>query len=81
MIPIPIKTKTTRTTKSLKEIWRSERYRKVLRLIASDDFDARHMCGTLCLQHKVNEFLWDLKHRAVRMDTPLGKPPKHINFI
>ncbi|MFH0731395.1 MAG: radical SAM protein [Candidatus Omnitrophota bacterium] len=69
------------TEKSFKEIWKSERYREVLRLIGSDEFDARCMCGTLCLQHKVNEFLWDLKHQDVCMDAPLGRPPKHINFI
>jgi MoaA/NifB/PqqE/SkfB family radical SAM enzyme len=67
--------------KSFKEIWKSERYWKVLRLIASDSFDARRMCGTLCLQHKVNEFLWDLKHDKVHLKTPGGEPPLHINFI
>ena len=47
---------------SFKELWKSERYWQVINLIASDKFDARTMCGSLCLQHKVNEFLWNLKH-------------------
>jgi len=64
-----------------KDIWQSARYKEVLRLIASKDFDARTMCGSLCLQHKVNEFLWDLKHGDAKLVTPEGTPPDHLNFI
>jgi len=53
-----------------KDIWNSPRYDEVMKLLASDKFDARVDCTTLCLQEKVNEFLWDLKN-----------PPEHINFI
>lgn len=67
--------------KSFKEIYKSERYWEVLRLIASDKFDARSMCGTLCLQHKVNEFLWDLKKGKAKCAWPSGEPPLHVNFI
>ncbi len=67
--------------KSFKEIWKSERYWEVLRLLSSDKFDARTMCGTLCLQHKVNEFLSDLKAGRVKLEKPEGPPPEHINFI
>jgi MoaA/NifB/PqqE/SkfB family radical SAM enzyme len=66
---------------SFKEIWQSDRYREVLDLIASEKFDARTMCGSLCLQHKVNEFLWDLKHGEARLEEPEGEAPMHINFI
>ena len=67
--------------KSFKAIWQSERYWEVLHLIASDKFDAKTMCGTLCLQHKVNEFLWDLKHGNIGLEEPKGQPPMHVNFI
>ncbi len=67
--------------KSLKEIWKSKRYDEVLNLIASDHFDATTMCGTLCLQHKVNEILWDLKYERAIMKDPEGEPPMHVNFI
>ena len=67
--------------KSFKEIWQSDRYREVLDLIASDNFDARTMCGTLCLQHKVNEFLWDLKCGSTQIDEPDDTKPEHVNFI
>ncbi len=68
--------------KPFKEIWKSERYWEVLDRIASDKFDAKTMCGTLCLQHKVNEFLWDLKKMGgSSFKAPEEGPLMHINFI
>lgn len=67
--------------KSFKEIWQSERYWEVVNLIASDEFNAKTMCGTLCLQHKVNEFLWDLKQSDCMLEKPDNAPPMHVNFI
>lgn len=67
--------------KSFKEIWKSDRYWEVMNYITSDDFDARCDCGTLCLQHKVNEFLWDLKNGELNLPDDVGEPPMHINFI
>jgi MoaA/NifB/PqqE/SkfB family radical SAM enzyme len=66
---------------SFKEIWKSDRYREVLDFIASDKFNAQSMCGSLCLQHKVNEYLWDLKNGNIKLTDPKGPPPQHINFI
>ncbi len=66
---------------SFKEIWKSDRYREVLQLIASNQFNTHTMCGSLCLQHKVNEFLWDLKNGDVKITEPEGMPPEHLNFI
>jgi len=68
--------------KSFKEIWKSDRYWEVMNFISSDDFDARTDCGTLCLQHKVNEYLWDLKNAGItKIPSPSGKEPMHVNFI
>lgn len=67
--------------KSFKEIWRSKRYREVLDLIASEHFDARTMCGSLCLQHKVNEYLWEVVQNRPTLLNPTGEPPMHVNFI
>ncbi|MCD6539785.1 MAG: radical SAM protein [Candidatus Omnitrophica bacterium] len=67
--------------KSFKEIWKSEKYWKVLEYLASDKFNPQTDCGTLCLQHKVNEFLWDLKQGKVSLEEPKGEPPLHINFV
>ncbi len=67
--------------KSFKEIWESDRYKEVLDLIASDEYNAQTMCGTLCLQHKVNQYLNSLKKGEIKLETPLGEKPMHINFI
>ena len=67
--------------KPFKKIWQSEKYWQVLKTLASDEFNPKTDCGALCLQHKVNEFLWDLKQGKAKLETPKGKPPMHINFI
>lgn len=67
--------------RSFKAIWKSRRYMDVLNSLSSPEFDARVMCGTLCLQHKVNEFLWDLKQGKLNPNRPAGPAPKHVNFI
>lgn len=65
-----------------KQIWQSDQYWKVINLIASDRFNACTMCGSLCLQHKVNEFLWNLKHGLETLpDTANASRPMHVNFI
>jgi MoaA/NifB/PqqE/SkfB family radical SAM enzyme len=66
---------------SFKEIWQSDRYWDVINRIASDRFAARTMCGSLCLQHKVNECLWSLKHEGAELHKGEGSPPMHVNFI
>ena len=48
-----------------KDIWQSERYWDVMKSLHSAGFDARTDCGCLCLQHKVNEFLYDLKKEVI----------------
>jgi MoaA/NifB/PqqE/SkfB family radical SAM enzyme len=65
-----------------KDIFNSERYWNVMNYLASPEFNAQKMCGSLCLQHKVNEVLdayvkglVDLSH------PPQGTVPQHINFI
>lgn len=66
-------------TTSFKEIWQSDRYKQVMEEIASPRFNAQTMCGTLCLQHKVNEYLWSLKNGS-EFSIPTEAPP-HKNFI
>lgn len=67
--------------KSFKAIWQSDRYWEVIDLIASEKFDAKTMCGSLCLQHKVNEFLWDLKEGETVLNEIEEEKLMHINFI
>ena len=67
--------------KSFKEMWRSEHYWRVLKLLSSEEFSAKTMCGALCLQHKVNEYLNDIKNGKSVLKEPTENPPEHINFI
>lgn len=66
---------------SFKKLWQSERYWEVIKLIASEQFNAHSMCGSLCLQHKVNEFLWQLKRGEITRNKQPGPLPTHVNFI
>ncbi|MFQ6027788.1 MAG: radical SAM protein [Dehalococcoidia bacterium] len=66
---------------SFKEIWQSDRYWEVMSYLGSDRFDAQHMCGTLCLQHKANEFLDEYKKGQRQLVEPTGPTPLHVNFI
>jgi len=66
---------------SFKQIWESDRYWEVMDRIASPEFNAQKDCGTLCFQHKVNEYLWDLKQGDIELMDGKGKPPAHVNFI
>jgi len=66
---------------SFKRIWQGKRYWQVIGELASERFNAKTMCGSLCLQHKVNEFLWKLKRGEAKLEKPKGEPPRHLNFI
>lgn len=66
---------------SFKDMWQGERYWEVMDLIASDKFDAKTMCGSLCLQHKVNETLWTIKRQGIGVLHKGEDAPMHMNFI
>lgn len=64
-----------------KEIVKSDRYWEVMNYLASSDFNAQLMCGTLCLQHKVNEYLDAYQKGYLELKQPVGSVPGHINFV
>ena len=64
-----------------KDIWASDRYWEVMNYLASPNFNAQKMCGTLCLQHKVNEVLDGYKKGQIELTAPSGTPPAHLAFI
>jgi len=65
-----------------RDIWESDRYWEVMNYLASPKFNAQKMCGSLCLQHKVNEQLDAVQKGQARLPnvSKLGLP-QHINFI
>jgi hypothetical protein len=53
-----------------------------MRYLASPDFNAQKMCGSLCLQHKVNEMLDGYEKGYVTLpDLSNKREPQHINFV
>lgn len=64
-----------------RDIWASDRYWEVMNYLASPSFNAQKMCGSLCLQHKVNEALDGYMKDLVELRVPTGTPPQHLSFI
>lgn len=64
---------------SFKDMVRGDRYWEVVNYLASPNFNAQSMCGSLCLQHKVNEALDQHKkgNQIIEKTTPI----QHVNFI
>ena len=67
--------------KRFKDIWASDHYWDVMNYLASPQFNAQKMCGTLCLQHKVNEALDDHVKGRIKIERPKSGMPKHSSFI
>lgn len=66
---------------SFKDIVLGDRYWEVMNYLASPKFNAKRMCGTLCLQHKTNEYLDQFKKGLRVLEQPVGPAPLHKNFI
>lgn len=64
-----------------KDIWASDRYWEVVNYLASPAFNAQKMCGSLCLQHKVNEYLDEHRKGLRVLQEPLGPLPQHLDFV
>jgi len=67
--------------RSFKEIWSSDRYWEVMNHLAGPSFNAQVMCGSLCLQHKVNEVLDAEVKGLVQLRRPDSPAPQHLSFI
>ncbi len=63
------------------DMFHGERYWEVMRYLASPRFNAQRMCGTLCLQHKVNEALDGFKKGRLPLLRPEGELPPHVDFV
>ena len=63
-----------------KDIWAGDRYWEVMNYLASPEFNAQKMCGSLCLQHKVNEALDGLVKGSHQLNSG-SKAPSHLEFV
>jgi len=67
------------TRQRFKDLWLSPRWQEVMDYIGSEHFDPRCRCGSLCLQHETNNWLWDHMHNGAEF--PSGEPPRDLEFI
>jgi MoaA/NifB/PqqE/SkfB family radical SAM enzyme len=64
-----------------RDIFRSDRYKKIMNYLASPSFDAQTMMGSMPIQHYVNEAL-DNHLKGIAKILPGSDPkPLHVNFL
>jgi MoaA/NifB/PqqE/SkfB family radical SAM enzyme len=69
------------TEERFKDIFKSDRYSRIMNYIASPNFDAQTMMGTLPITHYVNQAL-DYHAKGIKKIVPNSGPkPLHVNFI
>ena len=64
-----------------KDVFKSERYWKIMNYLASPHFDAQTMMGTLPIQHYVSKALDDHISGEKRIIPMTNEKPLHVNFL
>ena len=64
-----------------KDIFKSERYRKIMNYLASPNFDAQTMMGSMPIQHYVSEALDNHLKGLAKISPSKDKKPLHVNFL
>lgn len=62
-------------------IFKSDRYSRIMNYLASPSFDAQTMMGTLPIQHYVSVALDNHKKGIQLIDQPNQSQPMHVNFL
>jgi MoaA/NifB/PqqE/SkfB family radical SAM enzyme len=63
------------------DIFRSDRYSRIMDYLASPDFDAQTMMGTLPIQHYVSVALDNHVKEIQKIEPANGENPLHVNFL
>ena len=69
------------TEERIKDIWKSDRYWRVMNYLASPHFNAQTMMGTLPIQHYVSVALDNHLKGDQRIQEGVGEKPLHVNFL
>jgi MoaA/NifB/PqqE/SkfB family radical SAM enzyme len=69
------------TEERMKDIWKSDRYWRVMNYLASPRFNAQTMMGTLPIQHYVSVALDNHLKGTQRIQRATGEKPLHVNFL
>lgn len=64
-----------------KDIFKSDRYYRIMNYLSSPSFDAQTMMGTLPIQHYVSVALDNHIKNISRIKPGSGKKPLHVNFL
>jgi MoaA/NifB/PqqE/SkfB family radical SAM enzyme len=64
-----------------KDIFKSDRYWKIMNYLASPNFDAQTMMGTLPIQHYVSVALDNHLKGIEKISPRSGQKPLHVNFL
>ena len=64
-----------------KDIFYSDRYWRIMNYLASPNFDAQTMIGTLPIQHYISEALDKHIKGEVLIQKGNGEKPLHVNFL
>ena len=70
------------TEERFKDIFRSERYRRIMNYLTSSRFNAKTMMGSLPIQHYLNVAI-DNHLKGIKKITnqKSSEPPLHVNFL
>ena len=63
------------------DIFKSDRYRKIMDYLASPSFDAQTMMGTLPIQYYISEALDNHIKGIAKISPQSGPKPLHVNFL
>jgi MoaA/NifB/PqqE/SkfB family radical SAM enzyme len=69
------------TEERMGDIWKSDRYWRVMNYLASPYFNAQTMMGTLPIQHYVSVALDNHLKGVQRIQPGTGEQPLHVNFL
>jgi MoaA/NifB/PqqE/SkfB family radical SAM enzyme len=69
------------TEERMKDIWKSDRYWRVMNYLVSPHFNAQTMMGTLPIQHYVSVALDNHLKGIQRIQPGTGEKPLHVNFL
>ena len=69
------------TEERFKDIWKSERYWRAMNYLASPNFDAQTMMGTLPIQHYISTALDNHAKGIARIEPGINPKPLHHNFL
>jgi hypothetical protein len=69
------------TEERFKDIFKSQRYQRIMNYIASPSFDAQTMMGTLPITHYLNQALDNHLKGIEKIKPSSGPKPLHVNFL